>query len=203
MKESKSIQTAFLFGSNSTYLPLEIQLDLSQHEHSQIAGQRILLPVRSDRAAESPQLVTPQHDGRFHHLPGIFRLDRDGEPALDERQGGYQRLGPAREEIEGDDALGRPGVEADVALQQDANAADGRCSSSSSSSSESASPAALVSRTSGLPREQLPPSSAHWVDSASVAVFVSIQPSCFLTMWTSELLEIWVLSGSVSNFLDE
>ena len=122
--ESKSIQTAFLFGSNSTHLPLEIQFDLSQHEHSQIAGQRILLPVRSDRAAESPQLVTPQHDGRLHHLPGIFRLDRDGEPALDERQGGDQRLGPAREEIEGDDALGRPGVEADVALQQDADAAD-------------------------------------------------------------------------------
>ena len=80
--------------------------------------------MRPDRAAESSQLVTPQHHGLLHHLPGELRLDGDGELGLDERHGRDERLGPAREEVEGDDPLGRPGVEADVTFEEDADAAD-------------------------------------------------------------------------------
>ena len=52
------------------------------------------------------------------------RPHRDGKLLLDEWHRGDEGLGPAGEEIEGDDPLERPGMEGDVALKQHAHTAD-------------------------------------------------------------------------------
>mmetsp|Transcript_49686 Transcript_49686/g.75010 ORF Transcript_49686/g.75010 Transcript_49686/m.75010 type:complete len:386 (+) Transcript_49686:1606-2763(+) len=110
-----------LYGSD---LFLEVVGIVSQDIFSEIGAGKSVRVAVFHLGAESSELVGPEHAWLAHFLAFEERRARNGKEAFDDGKNGQEGRSAASEEIEGDDSFCGPRVEADVRLEQHADAGD-------------------------------------------------------------------------------
>mmetsp|Transcript_1062 Transcript_1062/g.1704 ORF Transcript_1062/g.1704 Transcript_1062/m.1704 type:complete len:337 (-) Transcript_1062:107-1117(-) len=103
---------------------LEIVEEVPQNIYSEIVAGKSVRVAMCLVVSESSEHVGPANTWLGHFLALEEGRARNGKEAFDDGKNGQKGRSAASEEIEGDDSLRGPGVEADVGLEQHADTGD-------------------------------------------------------------------------------
>mmetsp|Transcript_49685 Transcript_49685/g.75006 ORF Transcript_49685/g.75006 Transcript_49685/m.75006 type:complete len:366 (+) Transcript_49685:1666-2763(+) len=103
---------------------LEIVEEVPQNIYSEIVAGKSVRVAMCLGVSESSEHVGPANTWLGHFLALEEGRARNGKEAFDDGKNGQKGRSAASEEVEGDDSLRGPGVEADVGLEQHADTGD-------------------------------------------------------------------------------